>query len=320
MMFLRSLSLLALLFGLVACSGDPANQSEAPSDTATETEAEAEAAAELPTITVAALSNPAAWLVERLGGDRVTVNQVLPAGEDPRFWRPPAEVIVELQNADLIVMNGAGYEAWTGQANLPLSRLIESAADLDLIETVGRTHSHGDGGEHSHAGLDPHTWLDPDLYLEQARRVDEALRQQGVETDGLAALESDLTALAGDLETVLGPLENRALAANHPSFAYFARRFGLAIETIDLDPQGPGAEHVAALESWVAGVGEGEAILFWIEEPAESVKTDLGEGVLHVVLDPLEQPAAGRYDYLEQMRGNVLRLEQLLRRLAPAVV
>jgi len=311
-----------LVLAFAGCAQDPAAQNPASSsDDATEAASETPVAEE-PTLEVATLSYPVHSLLERLGGEGVQAHLVAPEGEDPPFWRPPAEVILELQDAELIVMNGAGYEKWTEQANLPLSRLLDSASELDLIETTGRTHSHGTGGEHSHAGLDPHTWMDPDLYLEQARRIAAALRERGVAgvDDRLQSLEAELGRLASGLEEALYPLRGRAMAANHPSFAYLARRFELEIDVIDLDPQGPSEKQIAALGAWAEA--HSSAVLLWEEEPSQATRAAIGAGTVgqetvQAVIDPLEQPAEGGYDYLEQARTNVKRFRQLVARLGP---
>ncbi|NJN64720.1 MAG: zinc ABC transporter substrate-binding protein, partial [Acidobacteria bacterium] len=172
-------------------------------------------------------------------------------------WSPTAEVIASLGEADLIIASGAGYEKWTETATLPMSKFVNAAAALPLIEIEGVAHSHGPEGEHSHTGVDPHVFTDPLAYLAQAQSIHSALT--AADPDGraaydanLAALRADLEALDAELKQVTAPLQSLALAANHPSFNYLARRYGLSIRTFDLDPEAaPAATTVAELEAWM---------------------------------------------------------------------
>lgn len=283
---------------LSACGGDPA-------PTANETPTATPARLEIST-----LSYPADWLVARLGGDRVATTCVLPAGEDAPFWNPPAEVIAGLANADLIVKSGAGYEKWTETASLPAEKLVDASRGLSLIEIDGVTHSHGPGGEHSHAGVDPHVWSDPLLYLQQAEAVHAAL--VAAHPDGapafdanLAALRAELEALDRELAVATEPARAIALAANHPSFNYLARRYGLTIEAFHLDPEAaPSDAEVRKLEAWLAASG-GNAVLIWESPPMDAVRAALPPSLTQIVIDPLEQPRDGGYDYLGQARANV---------------
>ncbi|MCA9570397.1 MAG: zinc ABC transporter substrate-binding protein [Myxococcales bacterium] len=286
---------------LLAC-GTP-EPSDAPAPTPT-------------TLDVAALSFPAAWLAERVGGEAVTVRNIAPPGEDPPHWQPPAEVVASLGEADLIVANGAGFEGWLATASVPEERLVRAADGLDLIVLEGRTHSHGAAGEHSHAGTDPHTWSDPLAFLAEAKTVHQALaRTAPAHTAtfdaGLTALQSELTALHEALDAALAPLRGRPLAANHPAFNYLARRYGLELTSFDLDPEEPpGAEAVAAVLAWSTTAGD-TPILLWESAPMDPVRQAFPASFRHVTLDPLEQPATATYDYLAQARANVATLGSL---------
>ncbi|MDP7110358.1 MAG: metal ABC transporter substrate-binding protein, partial [Myxococcota bacterium] len=79
---------------------------------------------------------PVSFLAERVAGDRATVTLILPAGEDPPDWNPPGDTIAAMQRADLIVINGAGFEGWLGTTTLPESKLVDTTASLGdrLIE------------------------------------------------------------------------------------------------------------------------------------------------------------------------------------------
>ena len=90
-------------------------------------------------LVVYAVNYPLAWVAERVGGAEVEVRFPVPPGEDPAFWDPSPDDIVAFRNADLILLNGAGYARWVAGASLPRRKLIDtSAAFADrLIEVDG---------------------------------------------------------------------------------------------------------------------------------------------------------------------------------------
>jgi len=258
------------------------------------------------------------WLVAKLAGDRVERECVLPAGEDPPYWNPGLDVITALQEADLVVANGADFEKWMATVTLPPGRVVKTASGLDLITLAGVTHSHGVHGEHSHEGLDPHTWSDPAMFSQQAERVAEALIR--IDPEGTEAYLAALSELQGslmELDAAYRDLFGRLggeydWAANHPAYNYLARSYGLEIRDFALDPgEVPGKDTVAEVEAWTKGASG--PVMLWEEPPAREVVESLPGGIRHVWIDPLEQPPeGGAYDYLAQARANIDRLPDSL--------
>jgi zinc transport system substrate-binding protein len=121
---------------------------------------------------------PLAYFAERILGDHGSVSFPAPADVDPAYWSPAPEIISEYQQADLILLNGAGYAAWTANATLPRSGLVNTTAAItDRLIPVESTvtHTHGPAGDHSHGDTAFTTWLDPGIAIEQARAVLDAV-------------------------------------------------------------------------------------------------------------------------------------------------
>ena len=188
-------------------------------------------------LTVAAVNAPLAYFAERLGGDAVEVLYPVPEGEDAALWRPPVRVISLIQQADVILLNGAEFAKWTTKTSLPRSRIADtSAAFADTyIETAqGVTHSHGNDGEHSHTGIVSTTWLDFAQAAQQAEAAAEAMirkapAQEGAITTARKALVADLTALDTRARAIGQKLAGRPILATHPGYDYFARAYGLTL-------------------------------------------------------------------------------------------
>jgi zinc transport system substrate-binding protein len=151
--------------------------------------------------TVYAVNYPLQYFAQRIGGSHVEVVFPVPPGRDPAYWIPTGKIIAALQEADLILCNGASYAKWRDMVSLPASRTTDTTAEISdqYIKLEGSvTHSHGPGGEHEHGGTASTTWLDLELAAFQADQVRRALTeirpQHETEfRDNCAALQRDLS-------------------------------------------------------------------------------------------------------------------------------
>ena len=95
---------------------------------------------------VYAVNYPLAWAAEQLLDDGGVVHFPVPAGIDPAFWEPDLAAIGAFQQADVILVNGAGYARWLKRAALPANRLVDTSrsfADQLISLDSGPVHSHG---------------------------------------------------------------------------------------------------------------------------------------------------------------------------------
>ncbi len=235
---------------------------------------------------VTAVHNVLAVFAKRIGGDAVEVKMPVPEGRDPALWKPGIAEISEIQQSDLILLNGAGYADWTAKTSLPRSKTVVTSKAFEnaLIETEGAvTHSHGPDGEHAHTGTDPHTWLDFAQAAQQAEAVGEALAKRLPEAElDTEALVAELALLDARAKEVASKLPQPLIAA-HPRYAYFARAYGLEIVSLDW-PAGedPEREDIAALQELLTA--NPAKVFLWEAEPsaaATQVLAELGlEGVV----------------------------------------
>lgn len=259
----------------------------------------------------------------------VTVNQVLhdfaerlldgaadvvfpvPEGVDPSFWRPSIADISMVQSADLILLNGAGFATWIDRVSLPRSRIVNTSAEIEdqFIVTESITHSHGDGGEHSHEGLASYTWLDPMLAIKQAETIAVAVVARDLapaeDVDArLKELRSELTALDTTAEEALGGLEGVAIIATHPRYQYFARRYGLAISSLEWEAGDiPTEDQLADLERLTTELDA--RILIWeAQPPSEAVEATEALGLQSVVFEPWA--SHGAYDTFMEAYANAV--------------
>ncbi len=193
---------------------------------------------------VYASNYPLQYFAQRIAGPLVDVRLPVPTGEDPAFWKPRAEDVVALQQADLILLNGASYESWLKDVSLPESRLVDTSDGfreqfIALEETV--THSHGPDGKHEHSATAFTTWLDLALAIEQARAIQGAFSKRWPEHQG--QFEAQFKKLVTELEALDAGISRTAKAAtgvpvlfSHPVYQYFERRYQLNGRSVHWEP------------------------------------------------------------------------------------
>jgi len=302
-------AVLAVTF--LGCGGGEAEKSPSPV-ASTGSEAARER------LSVYVVNYPLAYFAERIGGAAVEVVFPAPAGEDPAYWSPDVEIVARYQQADLILLNGAGYAKWVEKVSLPMSKMIDTSAAftdrlLPLDEAV--THAHGPGGEHEHTGYAFTTWLDPELAIEQARSVAGALaaaRPSGATAfqEALAALEADLRTLDARLSAATAETATEPLLFSHPVYQYLIARFDLSARSVHWEPdEAPGAS--AWLDLGKTLVEHRAAWMIWEAEPLSKIAGRLQElGLESVVFDPCGNvPDSG--DFLTVMNANAAALEHL---------
>lgn len=299
------LSGVLLLLWLAGCSGPDSSTPARPEPEDTR-------------LSVYAVNYPLAYFAERIGGDAVRVTLPVPADADPAQWQPAPEDILPFQQADLILLNGAGYAAWVDTAALPNNRLVDTSRGFRdrLIRSEDQaTHSHGPEGEHSHGTTASHTWLDPLLALEQARAILDALStyRPANETEfrsHFTLLERDLQSLDQQLTAAFDALGDQPVLFSHPVYQYLQRRFRPGSGSLDFEPDAvPDAAALAELRALLADYPA--TVLIWEREPyAVTVELLETEGLRSIAFVPgANRPPEGSYFELMEMNlGNLARV------------
>ena len=299
---------LALMVLLAGCS---------PRDDAPRGEGAAGTARSRPVVYT--VNYPLAWMAERIGGEWVEVVFPVPAEVDPAFWRPAPEEIAAYQEADLILLNGAGYANWTRSAFLPESKLEDTSAGFaDRILRVDGavTHAHGPGGEHAHGEEAFTVWLDPTLAVLQGAAIRDAFSSRWPAhaeafAAGQAGLEHDLLALDEEMAAVMSGHAATPLVFSHPVYQYFVGRYGLTARSVHWEP-----DEIPDEAQWnelgQLRADHPAAWMVWEGEPRAETTRRLEEaGVRSVVFDPCgNRPAEG--DFLGVMRANAAAMRRAL--------
>lgn len=233
---------------------------------------------------------PQRYFVERVGGDRVTVNVMVLPGESPATYEPKPAQLEALSDADAYVSIGVPFEsAW-------LDRIAAANDTMVMVDTTAGIERLG-GPDNP----DPHIWLSPTLVKTQARTIADALAALDPDhgSDYEANLDefiADIEALDADIRQTLDGVEQRAFMVFHPSWGYFARDYGLEMIPVEVGGQEPSAAELAALVR--RAKEENIQVIFAQPEfstrNAETIAAEIGGEVL--LVSPLAE------EWLENMR------------------
>ena len=267
-------------------------------------------------LTVYVVNYPLKYFAERIGGEHVKSVFPAPADVDPAYWIPDTATIAGYQQADLILLNGAGYAGWVEKVSLPRSKLINTSRDFrDQYITIESavSHSHGPGGAHAHEGAAFTTWIDFNLAARQAKAIADAFSrkkagQRQVFQNNYSALARELMAIDQKIKELTSKKASKPLLGSHPVYDYFARRYGLNMQSVHWEPdETPTDAQWAELHSILAK--HPAQWMIWEGEPMkESTQRLKAIGVDSLVFDPCgNTPVQG--DFLSVMRQNVENLK-----------
>jgi zinc transport system substrate-binding protein len=267
---------------------------------------------------VVSVSNyPLQYFTERLA-PWIDVRFPAQAAGDPAYWKPSAEDVSTMQEADLIVLNGASYESWLANVSLPQARLVDTSTGLTdrfirLHEHT--THSHGLEGEHEHSGIAFTLWLDLTLAQAQVQALGSALadrwplRRAEIE-ESATALIGELESLDGELRAVVSRAADRPVLFSHPVYQYLEERYGMNGQSVHWEPDAMPDEAVwkeltELLKSHPA------RWMIWEGDPSPEIVAKLAEiGIQSVVFDPCAgKPERG--DFMSVMKQNVAELQEV---------
>lgn len=199
-------------------------------------------------LSVVASFYPLYEFAQRVGGERIAVRNLIPAGVEPHDFEPTPQDVAGLTRTRVLIYNGAGFEPWLEKLfhEFPPDVVTVNATDgLPLVHGVqedgqeGKSQSSASGN----AAYDPHVWLDPVLAAQQADRIIAGLAK--ADPDGLAVyqangvrLKDDLNALHRRYAQALASCRLRVFITSHAAFGYLARRYGLTqVSVSGLSPE-----------------------------------------------------------------------------------
>ena len=264
---------------------------------------------------------------QNVGKEMIDVTLLVPMGADPHDWEPTIRDREKLQKADVIIVNGIGYEHWLGSfdSNDNQGILVDtsngiSTLDSEKYDDHAKEDDH-DGHEeedkHNHEDLDPHIWLNPVYAQLQVKNIANTLSNsdptnKNYYQSNAAIYNKELDLLDSKIRTELSGCKTDFITF-HNAFSYFSEEYGLTQHTIISSNDSHGEVTPQTLENIISLARELNIKVIFAEE-STSTKTsqviadEIGGKVL--VLSPLE--IVSDKSYVEKMIQNLDNLKDVL--------
>jgi zinc/manganese transport system substrate-binding protein len=261
-----------------------------------------------------------------IGGDQVKVTTLAKPTEDPHFVDAKPSHIVALSKADVLIEGGADLEVgWLpplleGARNAKINagspghiRASEGIQLLDVPAVLDR--SLGD----LHAAGNPHFMMDPLNAKTVADHVCDVFCK--LDAGSCAAYQKNrdafdaaITAKMGEWSKALAPFKGKPIVTYHPTWRYFAARFGL-VSDLYLEPKPgipPSPPHLAEVMQKMNEQKIGLVLVepFQSRKTAEAVAQRTGATVVDVCQFPGGMP--GTDDYVALVDADVKAISSAL--------
>ncbi|MDE5055411.1 zinc ABC transporter substrate-binding protein [Niallia taxi] len=262
----------------------------------------------------------------KIAGDRAKVINLVQPGIEPHDYEPSPKDLANLNEVDLFIYNGAGYESWVTDTIKSIDtkdkKIINSSEYVDLLtlrETGESTEPVDKEGQEDKT-YDPHFWLDPI----RAKQIAEVIKEELIklDPDGKIVYEENFNKIAVNFDELnseyteaLSNPSRKEVIVSHNAFGYLTNRYGLEqIAITGISPSDePSPKKLKELISF-ANERQINYILFeTLVSPkvAETVKDTIGAKSL--TLNPIEgltnKEIKKGDDYFSVMRENLATLK-----------
>jgi zinc transport system substrate-binding protein len=268
-------------------------------------------------IQVVASFYPMYFFASQIGGDKVDVVNITPAGAEPHDYEPTTQDVVRINQSNMLVLNGGKLEAWGDKIKDQLK------GTKTLIVTAGDGFVNKQINENGQNILDPHIWLDPILAKVEVENIEKGFEKIDPANKvyyqaNAAKLKYELDSLNQEYKTGLSACKRRVFITSHAAFGYLAATYGLTQVSISgVSPdQEPSAQTLADITNFVKK--QNIKIIFFesLVSPKLSQTLASETGAKTMVLDPIEGITDNGLklgqNYLTVMRANLLALQTVL--------
>ena len=194
-------------------------------------------------------------LTKEVGGDKIQLKGLIPAGADAHAFEPVPSDLAAIEGASLVLRHGIGLDNW-------LDGTLNAGAKATVV-TVTRGIAPRKSEEGGETVDDPHVWHDPDNDKIMVDNINAAL--DAADPTNSATYDANAKAYKQKLDDTKArvqviineiPVGNRKLVTNHDAFGYFAQAFGLTIvgaviPSVSTEAE-PSAQDTAALLDTIA--------------------------------------------------------------------
>jgi zinc/manganese transport system substrate-binding protein len=257
----------------------------------------------------------------QVGGDRVTVDNIVRGDQNPHFVEVKPSYMMKLKAADLFFIVGMDLEMWApqiidGSRNTKLE-VVDLSKRIDKLEIPEKLDA-SQGDVHRYGN--PHYWLDPRNIRIVIEDIVAALArvspgdEQFFRTNGEAYLKK-LDGKIAQWSAAMKPFAGAKIITFHKSWTYFTRWLGLTV-TDQVEPKPgivPSPSHTAELITLIRQAGIKVIVVepFYDSSAADQIARATGARVLRLCTSI--GGVDGTSDYFMLMDYNIITLAGALK-------
>lgn len=260
---------------------------------------------------------PYYFFASQIGGNKVKVLNITPAGAEPHDYEPTSQDIIAIESSKLLVLNGS-VEPWGNKIKDDLkgknTKILEAGNGLFTQKVIDESGAFS---------TDPHIWLSPTLAKKQITSIlneyitiDPANKNYYITNANL--LLQDMDNLDKKYKEGLSNCQSKDIITSHAAFGYLAMDYRL--KQIPIAGLSPDAEPSLKQMTEIAKFAKQNNIKYIFFESlvspklSETIANEIGAKTL--VLNPIEgltpdELAQGK-NYLTVMYDNLQNLREAL--------
>jgi ABC-type Zn uptake system ZnuABC Zn-binding protein ZnuA len=256
-------------------------------------------------LTVLAAETFLADIAQHVAGERLVVESILQPGVDPHEFQATPQDAIRIAEADVLIINGRGYEAWL-EKSLAASggerMLVEASSGIDALSPD-----------------DPHLWMNPRNVVTYVENIRDGLSE--ADPAGRSTYAANAQIYIGELleldewikaEVAAIPLERRALITNHDALAAFAEAYGFEVAGVVIPSftsgAAPSAQQMAELIQMIRSLDAPAIFLDASENQdlAQQIAVESGARVVTgLYVETVSEAGGPAPTYLGMMKHNV---------------
>ena len=244
---------------------------------------------------------------KQVGQDKVRVSLLVPPGIEPHDWEPTINELQKMYEANLIVINGIGFESWVDGIDTINSGIVivDTSIGISLINN-------------DHSSVDPHIWLNPVMAKTQVTNIVNALikidpTNEKFYRDNAKSYQAKLDSLDTKIKNELSACKKDFITF-HNAFSYFSIQYDLNQYTIIRSNDSHSEPTLRTLEQIINLAKKFNIDVIFAEKALDTrtsqvIANEIGAKVL--VLSPIEVGDENS-NYLSKMENNLSNLKEAL--------
>jgi zinc transport system substrate-binding protein len=256
-------------------------------------------------LTIVTTFYPPAEFATQIAKEKINVINITSGGIEPHDFEPTPKDLVEIQNADLFIINGNDFDHWAEE-------LVQENDDINAL--ILSEHIDSDLAD------DPHFWLDPVHSIDLVEIISKKIididpKNKDFYEQNTTQYIEELDKLNNEFQTELAVCTNRKIVVSHDAFSYLSNRYTFEIINIaGLSPEEePSAKVLTEISNTV--IENGIKYIFYetlvSSDLANTIADETGASTL--VLNPLEgltpEEISNGENYVSIMRNNLNNLK-----------